>query len=136
MTDPDLIAAVKTHWDGDATLTALDLYYGLLPENSTFPCARQFIITSNLDNSFGVRHHTEARVQLDLYATSIGTLKTYLDAMVARFDRTTALSVSGATAFSCARVLNWPVKPDGVDKSSEKVYTAGAVYRIQIADSF
>jgi hypothetical protein len=136
MTDPDLIAAIKTHWDGDATLTALDLYYGIVPENSTFPCARQFFISSNLDNAFGVRHHTEVRVQFNIYANTIASLKTYLDALAARFDRTSSLSVSGATAISCVRVLNWPVKPEGVDKSSEKVYSGGADYRIAVADSF
>jgi hypothetical protein len=136
MTDPDLIAAIKTHWDGDATLTALDLYYAIVPENTSLPAAKQTIISSNLDNSFGVRHHTEVRVQFDLYATTIASLKTYLDALIARFDRTTALSVSGATAMSCARVLNWPLKYEGIDRNGEKVYHGGADYRIAVADSF
>jgi hypothetical protein len=136
MTDPDLIAAVKTHWDGDATLTALDLYYDKVPENSAAPYATQRIISSNLDNSFGVRHHTDVRIQFSFHVLSMASLKTYLDAMIARFDRTTALSISGATAMSCARVLNLPAGLIGVDKNSEKVYFGGAQYRIAVADSF
>lgn len=136
MTEPDLIAAIKTHWDGDATLTALDLYYDKLPEKTTFPCAVQAIVSSNLDNSFGVRHDTVLRVQFSLYASTIATLKTYLDALTARFDRTTALSVTGATAISCARAMNLPTRLIGVDKDSEKVYFGGADYMVRVGDSF
>lgn len=136
MIDADLIAAIKTHWDGDATLTALDLWYGKVPENSTFPCATVNVISSNLDTAFGVRHNIDNRVQISLFAESIATLKTYLDALNSRFDRTTALSLTGSTFVSSERILNLPLRLDGISKDSQKVYHGGSQFMIRVTDSF
>lgn len=127
----ELVKAIKDHWDGDATLTALDLYYDLVPEGSSFPCARQSLISTELDDSFGTRHMEESIVQLDVFAATPATVKTYLDALESRFDRATFI-VTGGVLVSCDRDRHLALRLDGISSASEKVYRAGVQYRVRV----
>lgn len=104
VTIPDVLAAVKTHWQGDATLAGVSLHFGRVPikleADINAPYAVVSITESPPQWNSGSSHIQVFTLQISVWtANGNAPSNTILHAMDLRFDRGSATStwlVSGA----------------------------------------
>ncbi len=137
----DIAIAVKSRFESDSTLMALGtLYLDQQPATDSNgdpkvpPYARQSYIASSNENAFGEGKVENTQIQFTIYANLPTTLKTYYDALIARFPQSLTASTLSLTGFMGVQRLNQfcAISPEGVDRNGKPVYKALATYRFKM----
>ncbi len=139
----DLAIATKARFEADATLSALGtLYLDQQPATDGSgnpmvpPYARQSYIASSNENAFGEGKVENTQIQFTIYANLPTTLRTYYNAMLARFPQSltsATMPVTDGTFMGVQRLNQFcAIAPEGVDRNGKPVYKALATYRFKI----
>jgi len=132
-----VIAAVRSRFEGDATLAAYGkLWFGDAPSEEAGtalspPYARQIIVASELMDAF-TQAVTLTVVQIDLFHTNIETLSSGYNALLSRFDRCTlTMSPSTNKFLGCQRSSeSFEAESEFRSKEGLPVYKCWARYDI------
>jgi hypothetical protein len=129
----DILKATKARFEGDATLTALGTMYGWqVPPNTNLPYAKQSIVGSSNEHAFGNPTIENTQVQFSIYANTLTEIRTYYNAVIARFPQNVSLSLDDGTFMGCQRLSQWcDLEPQGTDKVGKPVFMAWVRYRLK-----
>lgn len=129
----DILKATKSRFEGDATLAALGTLYGWnTPPNTTLPYAKQFVVASSNLPAFGNATIENTQVQFSIFTNTLSSLKTYMDALRARFPQNVSLSMDDGSFMGCQRLSQFADLEPNPDKTATPVFHGWIRYRISV----
>jgi hypothetical protein len=129
-----LLEAIKSRYDGDATLAAAPLWLGMAKEDLAYPYAVMHDHGGMRKYHYGGTSLKPARVQINGLFTSDTTAKTWQEALHDRITFGLELSVSGATRCT-AKLVDDFVREAGKAGNGAVIYLATSIFEFHIEDA-